>query len=61
MISDESCDTEDWSNGCCTLKYIKTENKIFLIVIFNSINIFTVCLIMQMQSYQIQEASLKNI
>ncbi len=52
MISDASCDTEDWSNHAlkshslnCILKYIKLEKKIFLIeILLHNITGFAVFL-----------------
>ncbi len=51
MISEGSCDTEDWSNNAensalitginYILKYIKIENS-FIVIIFHNITVFTV-------------------
>ncbi len=44
MISEGSCDTEDWSNDCW--KFIFARNKIkFYLTIFHNITVFTVHLI----------------
>ncbi len=52
MISEGSCDTEDWRNGCgkfsiaitginCILKYIKIETDIFnFVIILYNITVF---------------------
>ncbi len=49
MISEESCDTEDWSNGCWNISFAKTGKKyilkyrktetifIFILIIFHNI------------------------
>ncbi len=54
MISEGSCDTEDWSNDAensdliteinYILKYIQIENSFFIVIIFYNITEFTVYL-----------------